>query len=280
MTMGTRRFAQVDVFTSEPYRGNPVAVVLDGDGVDDDTMARFAKWTNLSETTFVQTATTRDADYKLRIFTPGGEIPFAGHPTLGSAHAWLASADDSSNRSQIVQECGVGLVTVKRDGSALSFRAPNPVKSGPLDEEYLEHICAALRIHRDSILDHQWVDNGPGWAAVRLSSASEVLELEPDETLMKDLILGVVGPHPDGFAQQFEVRSFALLLGIPEDPVTGSLNAGIGQWLIRSGVAPSSYRARQGTVLGRHGIISVADSSDGLWVGGESVTCIDGNVSL
>jgi PhzF family phenazine biosynthesis protein len=280
-TSRERAFAQIDVFGAEPYRGNPVAVVLDGEGIGDDAMARFAAWTNLSETTFVLPPAAADADYRLRIFTPDGELPFAGHPTLGSAHAWLEAGGAPKQHGRLVQECGVGLVELTQAADrSLSFKAPEPIRTGPLDDTDLDRIAAALRISRDRVVDHQWVDNGPGWAAVRLASADDVLALDPDDTRMRELMVGAVGPHPDGAPERFEVRAFAGGAGIREDPVTGSLNASLGQWLIGSGVAPSSYLARQGTRVGRYGVISVEQRDGAVWVGGATRTCISGTVRL
>ncbi len=273
-----RRFAQVNVFSAEPLLGNPVAVVLDAEGLSDDDMARFARWTNLSETTFVLPST--DANYRLRIFTPGGELPFAGHPTLGSAHAWLEEGGSPAG-DHIVQECAAGLVELRRIGDALSFAAPPTVRTGPLDDAVLAEITTALGVGRDRVVDHQWVDNGPGWAAVVLPSADEVLALEPDFTSAPGLDVGVVGPYPPGADPAFEVRAFAPGVGVGEDPVTGSLNASLAQWMIRSGRAPATYRAAQGKRLGRAGIVEVDSDPDGtVWVGGTTTTTIRGTVTL
>lgn len=275
-----RSFAQVDVFAETPYLGNPVAVVLDGDGVSDQDMARLAAWTNLSETTFVVPPTSDEADYGLRIFTPGGEIPFAGHPTLGSAHAWLESGGVPKSPGKLTQECGIGLVEVRRSGTGLSFRAPGLRRGGPLDPAHLDRIARGLRIDRERIIAHQWVDNGPGWAAVQLAAAEEVLALDPDEWHMRDLMLGVVGAYPEGSRLRFEVRAFAQPAGVREDPVTGSLHAGIAQWLIGTGAAPHSYRAGQGACLGRQGVLTVEAHGGEVWTGGESVTCVRGTVHV
>lgn len=277
-----RAFAQVDVFSATPYRGNPVAVVLDGAGLDAPAMQQFAAWTNLSETTFVTAPSSPGADYRLRIFTPGGELPFAGHPTLGSAHAWLEAGGTPSRAETVVQECAAGLVevAVERAAGRLSFRAPALVRQGPLDEALVERIVGALRITRDDVLDHQWVDNGPGWAAVRLASARQVLDLEPDDSQLRDLVLGVVGPYPAGAAHHVEVRAFVLPAGVREDPVTGSLNAGIAAWLMASGQAPPAYTASQGQRVGRRGEVSVRADDRGLWVGGACTTCVRGVVEL
>lgn len=280
MSQRQREFAQVDVFGAKPYFGNPVAVVLDGDGISDADMAQFAAWTNLSETTFVLPATSTAADYRLRIFTPGAEIPFAGHPTLGSAHAWLEAGGVPKRGDIVVQECGLGLVELLRTDDLVSFKAPPRVRTGSIEEDHLERIARALRIDRASIVAHQWVDNGPGWAAVQLGSARDVLDLEPDDALMGDLMVGVVGAHPEGSPEQFEVRAFAAPVGVREDPVTGSLNAGVAQWLIASGTAPTSYRASQGARVGRQGVITVRQQDGDIWIGGACVTSISGIVNL
>jgi PhzF family phenazine biosynthesis protein len=276
----TRDFAQVDVFSATPYLGNPVAVVLEADGIPDADMARFARWTNLSETTFVLPPTSPEADYRLRIFTPSGELPFAGHPTLGSAHAWLEGGGTPRADDHLVQECAAGLVELRRDAT-LAFAAPPTLRSGPLDESDVSSAAEALRIPRERILDAQWVDNGPGWAAVRLRTAAEVLDLEPDFSRFPTAKLGVLGAYPDGADAAFEVRGFAPGVGVLEDPVTGSLNASIAQWLIGSGAAPRSYIASQGTRVGRRGRIEVRADDDGtVWVGGATTTCIRGTVTI
>lgn len=277
--MSTRTFRQVDVFTDRPYFGNPVAVVLDGDGLDDDAMDRFARWTNLSETTFVQTATDSRADYRLRIFTPNGELPFAGHPTLGSAHAWLQDRPDGGP-DEIVQECGVGLVRLRRTPGGLAFAAPELLRSGPVDADTRAAIARALHLDPAIVRDHSWVDNGPGWVAVLLDSAESVLAVEPDFAAFDGLRIGAVGPYPPGSECAYEVRGFAPDLGAPEDPVTGSLNASIAQWLIGEGHAPASYLASQGTVLGRAGRVRAERTGDEVWIGGASTTCISGTVEL
>jgi PhzF family phenazine biosynthesis protein len=276
----TRSFSQVDVFGESPYLGNPVAVVLDGDGLSTEDMAAFAAWTNLSETTFVVRPTAPEADYGLRIFTPGGEIPFAGHPTLGSAHAWLESGGTPSATDDVVQECGLGLVEVRRLGANLSFRAPRLLRDGPLEPAQLDRVARGLNITPDRIVAHQWVDNGPGWAGVQLASSAEVLALEPDDQLMRELMVGVIGAYPENSPLRFEVRAFAGAVGVREDPVTGSLNAGLGQWLIGDGTAPRAYRAGQGTRVGRRGVVSVRAEGADVWVGGDAVTCIRGTVEL
>ncbi|WP_432486669.1 PhzF family phenazine biosynthesis protein [Kineococcus sp. SYSU DK018] len=275
-----RPFAQVDVFSAAPYRGNPVAVVLDAEGMDAEGMQRFAAWTNLSETTFVLPPADPGADYRLRIFTPGGELPFAGHPTLGSAHAWLGAGGRPRGGDVVVQECGAGLVPVRRDGSALCFAAPPLLRTGPLEEEVLERAVRALGVAREDVVDHRWVDNGPGWAAVQLASARAVLDVEVDAAALGDLPLGVVGAHPAGSEHAVEVRAFVPGMGVPEDPVTGSLNAGIAQWLTGSGALPPDYTATQGARVGRAGVVRVRTVDGGVWVGGDSTTCVEGTVRL
>lgn len=278
-----RAFTQVDVFTATPYRGNPVAVVLDADGLDADAMQRFAAWTNLSETTFVCTPTETGADYRLRIFTPTRELPFAGHPTLGSAHAWLTSGGAShpeDGSDDVVQECGAGLVRIRRDGGQLAFAAPPTVRSGPPDEQTLVRVTAGLRIEPEQVVAAWWVDNGPGWLGVLLADADAVRAVEPDVTALSGLNVGVVGLEPVGGPVRAEVRAFAVGAGVAEDPVTGSLNASLAQWLIGEGVLPASYVAAQGSRVGRAGRVHVDAIGDDVWVGGDVVTCIQGTVRL
>lgn len=270
-------FQQVDVFSAEPLRGNPVAVVLDAAGVGDEQMAAFARWTNLSETTFVLPPTDPGADYRLRIWTPGRELPFAGHPTLGSAHAWLASGGRPASGDVVVQECGAGLVRIRR-GERLAFAAPPLVRSGPVDEADLVAIARALRIDRADLVDAAWVDNGPGWVGVLLDRAEAVLALRPDFGAFGDLKIGVAAPS-DEPGVDLEVRAFCPQLGIPEDPVTGSLNAGLGQWLAGHRL-PESYVAAQGAALGRAGRVHVGRVGEEVWVGGDTLTTITGTVAL
>ena len=274
-----RPFSQVDVFTTTPYAGNPVAVVLDGMGLTDEAMQRFAHWTNLSETTFVLSPSASEADYRVRIFTPTVELPFAGHPTLGTCHAWLSQQEGVQDRNVVVQECGAGLVDIRRTAEGLAFAAPPLLRSGPVDEVMVERIAAALRIERGAIADAQWADNGPGWVAVLLGSADEVLALRPGYV---DFDLGVVGPYPEGSPEAFELRAFFPKDGVTvEDPVTGSLNASVAEWLLRTGRAQAPYVASQGTALGRAGRVHVSRDRDGkIWVGGGAVTCVSGIVDL
>jgi PhzF family phenazine biosynthesis protein len=278
--MKNRPFAQVDVFTAVPYLGNPLAVVLDGTGLSTAQMQSFTDWTNLSEATFVLPPTHPQADYAVRIFCPGRELPFAGHPTLGTCHAWLEAGGVPKGRD-VVQECGVGLVNIQRQGTRLAFAAPPLRRGGPLDEADVQLIAKGLGLSRSDILHHAWCDNGPQWRGVMLASAEQLLALKPDAKLLQGLDIGVVAPLTTGDAQ-FEVRAFFPgNNGLTEDPVTGSLNAAIGQWLIGAGLAPDSYVVSQGTCLGRAGRVHMQrDEQNQVWVGGESVTCIEGSVLL
>ncbi len=288
--MQPRAFKQVDVFTEVPYRGNPLAVVLDGSGLSTEEMQHFTNWTNLSEATFLLPPTQAGADYRVRIFCPGRELPFAGHPTLGSCHAWL-EAGGRPQGEYVVQECGIGLVKLRRSGGRLAFAAPPLRKSGPLPEEDVALIARGLRIPRDAIVAHAWCDNGPNWRGVMLRTADEVLALKPDTAVLDGLDVGVVGPRgkvgvigsrPQGDDCAFEVRAFFPgNNGITEDPVTGSLNAALAQWLIGAGMAPERYVAAQGTALARAGRVHVErDASGEIWIGGASVTCVQGTVQL
>jgi PhzF family phenazine biosynthesis protein len=279
------RFSQVDVFTAVPTRGNALAVVHHADDLPDGAMAAFARWTNLSETTFLLSPTDPAADYRVRIFTPGGELPFAGHPTLGSCAAWLAAGGVPRDPDRIVQECGVGLVRLRRDGLRLAFAAP-PVQMAPVEEELLGQVLAALGIGHGAVLATQWLTNGPDWLGLLLDSAETVLALEPDHAALRDLAkVGVAGPHAEGSEAAFEVRAFADPVGIREDPVTGSFNASLAQWLIGSGRAPRSYVAAQGARLGRSGRVHVQADGDPaagatVWIGGDVTEVVSGSVRL
>jgi PhzF family phenazine biosynthesis protein len=279
--VGVHPFRQVDVFTDELTAGNPVVVVHDADDITDVQMAAFASWTNLSETTFLLRPTVPGADYRLRIFTPARELPFAGHPTLGSARAWLDAGGVPGGDGGLVQECGAGLVRV-RAGDRLAFAAPPLVRSGPVDPADLALITTALGT--DDVVDAAWVDNGPGWVALLLPDAETVLRLEPDLRALAagetTHAVGVVGPHPSGREAAFEVRAFVPAMGVGEDPVTGSLNAGLGMWLVEAGHAPPSYVAAQGTVLGRRGRVYVEHAEGEVWVGGDTVVGVVGTVAL
>jgi len=277
--MKTRRFRQLDVFTSEPYRGNPLSVVLDGDDLSDAQMQQFARWTNLSETTFLLPPADADADYRVRIFTPGGELPFAGHPTLGSCHAWL-DAGGRPRGDTVAQQCGVGLVRVQRDGERLAFEAP-PLRRSTADAALVSQVLAALGADAKQLRAAQWLDNGPQWLGLLFDSSASVLALAPDHAALKSLAkVGVIGPHVAGSACAFEVRAFAAPIGVAEDPVTGSLNASLAQWLIGEGLAPHRYVAAQGARLERAGRVHIEQRDGQVWVGGSSVICIEGTVRL
>ncbi|MEW9871111.1 PhzF family phenazine biosynthesis protein [Arthrobacter sp. HS15c] len=275
-----RPFAQVDVFTAEHYRGNPLAVVVDADGLTTDQMQQFANWTNLSETAFLLPPTHPEADYRVRIFTAHEEFPFAGHPTLGSAHAWLEAGGLPKAEGVLIQECGAGLVPVRIDAGRLAFAAPPLTRSGPVDEPDMARIASGLRLPRQALLDATWLVNGPDWIGVLLDSAEQVLDIKPDYAAMQGLKVGVIGPHAAAGGADFEVRTFIPGDAAAEDPVTGSFNAGVAQWLIGSGRAPVSYTAAQGTMLGRAGKVHVDAMDNDIWVGGSSVTCISGTVVL
>jgi PhzF family phenazine biosynthesis protein len=273
-----RAFAQVDVFSSEPYGGNPVAVVLDGEGLSLAQMEAFTRWTNLSECAFLLPSEV--ADYRVRIFTgasTASELPFAGHPTLGACHAWLA-AGGVPRGEMIMQECGAGLIGISRTPRGLAFAAPPLIRGGPVDPDTVAHIAEVLSIGVDDIVDAAWADNGPGWVAVLLGDAEAVLALRPASV---DLDLGVVGLYPPGTAARYEVRAFFPQGATTvEDPVTGSLNASVAQWLIATGRVTAPYMARQGTALGRAGEIHVSQAAGELWVAGATSTRITGHVDL
>ena len=274
-----RPFRQVDVFTSDPGLGNPVAVVHEAEGLSDAQMRRFAAWTNLSETTFVLAPRLPEADYRVRIFTPTSELPFAGHPTIGTAQAWLESGGAPKAAEEIVQECAAGAIRLRRVDGRLSFAAPPLLREGPVDEAVVQSLARQLGIERDEIVDSQWVDNGPGWVAVLLSSAEAVLALRPRAVEMD---IGAVGPYASGSGTAFEVRAFSPKVGAAlEDPVTGSLNASLAPWLVASGRASFPYVASQGAALGRAGRVHLSrDATGTVWVGGDAVTWITGRVDL
>ena len=297
-TAASRRYMQVDVFGAERFRGNALAVVIDGEGLGDEAMQRIARWTQLSETAFLlpptPAAAARGADYRVRIWTPGGELPFAGHPTLGSCHAWLGTGGRPRAAGRVVQECGIGLVVLRRAGapdeavaadaagtSRLAFEAPPLVRTAP-DAALVGEVLAALGAEASTLCAAQWLDNGPQWLGLLFDSAATVLALEPDAARLKPLAkVGAVGPHAAGSSDcAFEVRAFAPSIGIAEDPVTGSLNAGLGQWLIGDGRAPERYVAAQGTRLGRAGRVAVERVDGRVWVGGRSLSCIEGRLTV
>ncbi len=288
-TVTSFSFSQVDVFASAPLEGNPVAVVHAATGLDDDQMAAFARWTNLSETTFLlpptETAAEAGADYRLRIFTPAEELPFAGHPTLGSAHAWLEVGGVPVTEGRIVQECGLGLIDLRSGGEGLAFRAPEFLRHGDVEEPVLTQAIAALGVPPERVLRSSWIDNGPGWLGFQLASADDVLGLRPDFAAMSGLEIGVIGAHDEArravLGADHEVRAFCPGFSIPEDPVTGSLNAGFALWLVRAGHLPREFVTRQGTALGRNGRVRITtDEAGDIWVGGTSRTLIEGTLTL
>jgi len=282
--MSLRAFRQIDVFTAEPYRGNALAVVLDGEGLTDAQLQRFARWTNLSETTFLSPPTDAGADYRVRIFTPGGELPFAGHPTLGSCHAWLEAGGRQRHADFIIQQCQVGLVRLRRDGSRLAFSAPPLRRSAP-DPQLVSQVTAAIGIQAHQVVAAQVLDNGPVWLSLLVDNPATVLALAPDHAQLKRLghKVGVAAIYRDAAPAEpwLEVRAFAAPIGITEDPVTGSLNASLAQWLMQEERLPPRYISAQGACLDRAGRVHLErDSGGAVWVGGDSVTCISGSVLI
>ena len=273
-------FSQVDVFGSVALDGNPLAVVHDAEELKAEQMQRFACWTGLSETAFLLPPEDQGADYRVRIFTPQQELPFAGHPTLGSAYCWLAAGDYLLEEARLVQECGAGLISLRWDGARMAFAAPPLTRFEPVEEELLGRIAAGLGLRPSDVLDASWLVNGPRWIGVRLASADQVLGVTADQAGLRGLEIGLVGPHPGGTDLAYEVR--ALLPGqpVPEDPVTGSLNAGLAHWLIGEGLVPHHYVASQGTVLARAGRIHIDLEGDDLWIGGRVGKTVSGEVVL
>ena len=278
--METRRYTEVDVFSAEPYFGNALAVVHGAEGLSAEAMQRFAKWTNLAETTFLLPPTLPGADYRVRIFSASEEFPFAGHPTLGSAAAWLRAGGVPAREGVVVQECGAGLVPVRVDGERFAFSAPPLTRYEPLDAPTLSAVAAALGLQAGAILDSTWIVNGPEWIGVRLASAADVLALRPNPADLGTLCIGVVGPHSEGSAERVEVRAF--LGGDPvwEDSVTGSLNAGLARWMRDGGLAAGDYVAAQGTAVGCRGRVHVSFEGEQIWVGGHVTSCVTGQVRL
>jgi len=275
-------FQLVDVFGVEDFSGNPLAVIHDADDLNAEAMQQITRWLNFSETAFLLRPSTKKADYCVRIFTLDREMPFAGHPTLGSCHAWLTARGQTHDNHVLVQECGAGLIPIKRSASTLSFAAPPLIRSGLVDEAKIAEVAQVLRIERALIVDAQWADNGPGWVAILLRSADAVLALEPARDHPSRVDIGVVGPYPAGSAAAFELRAFFTDHhgGLIEDPVTGSLNASVAQWLLGAGRATSPYTASQGTRLGRAGRIQVTrDGDGGVWIGGRTRTLFSGEAA-
>ena len=282
-TTPTRRFHQVDVFGEEPGTGNPVAVVLDAEGLDEETMRRFSVWSNLSECTFVLPPSKAGADYRVRIFSLNTELPFAGHPTLGTARAWLYAGGVPEQPGVVVQECGAGLVPVRIEGDSLAFSSPPRQRSGPVASDLLTSLIEILGIEREQVLDAEWLDNGPGWVGLMLDRADTVLRLRPDATRHPgNWDIGVIGAHDPGSAEAFELRAFFTDGDAPlrEDPVTGSLNAAAAEWLLATGRATAPYVAAQGTAMGRHGRIHVSREDGRIWVGGRADAIVSGSIAL
>ncbi len=281
-------FRQVDVFTGSPLMGNPVAVVMNAEGISDEDLALFSIWTNLSETTFLLPPTDPAADYRVRIFSLGTELPFAGHPTIGTCHAWLEAGGVPKTDGTIIQECGVGLVTLRQSEGRLAFAAPPLIKDGSPSEEELAPVCEVLQIDRAEIVDAQWADNGPGWIAVMLRDSDAVLDLTPELGAVENYAIGVVGVTPQNVSEaatrgveDVTIRAFFRLGGAAaEDPVTGSLNAAVAQWLLGNGTLSAPYVASQGTAMGRDGKVYINEAEDEIWVGGDAVTVITGEVVI
>jgi len=279
----TASFQLIDVFGQEPFTGNPLAVVTTDYALDATEMQQITRWLNLAETTFLLPPTNKQADYRVRIFTLERELPFAGHPTLGTCHAWLTAGGMPRTSDIVVQECGAGLVALRRDGDTLAFAAPPTVRAGEVDEATLAEVAGVLGVDRSAIVDAQWVDNGPGWVAVMLASADDVLALNPARSHGKRIDIGVVGFYPPGASVAYEVRAIFSdkFGGLIEDPVTGSLNASLAQWLLASGKVHAPYTAAQGTALGRKGRIGVERDREGqVWISGNTRTLASGTIAV
>lgn len=272
------RFSQIDVFGASAFGGNPVAVVHNADSLSDAELESFARWTNLSETTFLLSPSEAGADYRLRIFTPTAELPFAGHPTLGSAHAWLSAGGVPSSPGRVIQECIAGLITVRRSESNLAFAAPPCTRTGPVDEPTLERVAAGLETSRSQLLTHQWVDNGPGWLVVEVASVNELRALQPSAEALAGLDVGAFAICGPGSEHAYEIRAFVPGYSDCEDPVTGSLNASVAQWLLANRRVPASYTVGQGASVGRHGVVSIDCDGVDIWVGGRTITVIEGQL--
>ncbi len=280
--MASLPFRQVDVFGARPFLGNPVAVVLDADDLTTEQMVRISEWTNLSECTFVLRPHDPAADYRVRNFSLSTELPFAGHPTLGTARAWLDAGGVPRTEGAVVQECGIGLVPLRHDGASLAFAAPDAIRSGPVDRGFLEQVCRVLGITRDDVVDASWVDNGPGWVGLLLRDADAVLAVTPMAPSGGRWDIGIAGPYPEGGEAALEVRAFFCHDGgiLREDPVTGSLNASLAQWLTAAGHLSAPYTARQGSALGRDGRIQVVQDAGKLWIGGATAVSISGSLAV
>jgi PhzF family phenazine biosynthesis protein len=274
-----RRFRQVDVFGVDSYDGNPVAVILDSDGLTDDDMRAISAWTNLSECTFLLPPTDPSADYRVRIFSLNTELPFAGHPTLGTARAWLDAGGVPSQPGVIIQECLAGLVPIRIEDDLLAFSAPPRIRSGPVEAPILDSVIEILGIERDQVVDSEWLDNGPGWVGVLLDSAESVLKIRPNASAHPGRWdIGVIGAHPEGSESAFELRAFFTEGSEPlrEDPITGSLNASAAEWLLSKNRATAPYIATQGSAIGRNGRIHITKAEGKIWVGGKTKVLISG----
>jgi PhzF family phenazine biosynthesis protein len=279
----TRRFRLVDVFGDRPLRGNPLAVVVDSERLSTEEMLELTRWLGFSETAFLLDPSTDDADYRVRIFTLAGELPFAGHPTLGSCHVWREVS--GSEAGEVVQECGAGLVTLRGSDDMISFEAPPLIREGPLPESDIAELAHVLGIDPVDVRAARWVDNGPGWAGVMLEDADSVLALEPDfrrSSSGEKLDIGVVGFYPDGHDYRYELRAFfSTERGeMREDPVTGSLNASVAQWMLEEGLVQTPYLARQGTALGRAGRVTITGDRSSVWVGGRVFGLVSGELDF
>ena len=274
-----RRFRQVDVFGVDSFSGNPVAVILDSDGLTDNELRAFSAWTNLSECTFLYPPTDSRADYRVRIFAQNTELPFAGHPTLGTARAWLDAGGVSSQPNLIIQECAAGLVPIRIEGDLLAFNAPPRIRSGPVAEDLLNSLIEILGITRDQVVDSEWLDNGPGWVGILLDSAESVLKIRPNASAHPGRWdIGVIGPHKTGSEFAFELRAFFTEGSEPlrEDPITGSLNASAAEWLLFKNRVAAPYVASQGSAIGRNGRVYISEDDGKIWVGGNTKVTLSG----
>ena len=274
-----RRYFEVDVFGRHRLTGNPLGVVLDAGGLSGEAMQRFASWTNFSETTFLVPPEDEEADYGVRIFTTTTELPFAGHPTLGSARAWLASGAKPRTEGQLIQECGVGTVTLQIDADGtLRFAAPALRRFEPLAPSLRKAVEQSLGLQPSEVVDASWVDNGPGWLGVLLRSADRVRSVVPGEVRHP---VGIVGPCERGADAEYEVRAFFPEGDrVLEDPVTGSLHASLARWHLESGRASAPFHAIQGSQVGSDGVVFISEHHGQLFVGGTTRVVVDGWVEL
>jgi PhzF family phenazine biosynthesis protein len=269
-------FFEVDVFASGPFSGNPLAVVAEADGLGVEEMARIAAWTNFSETTFLLRPRDPAADYRVRIFTPSGELPFAGHPTLGTARAWLALGHEPAGGAEIVQECEAGLIPVRREDDLLLFATPPRRRADPLTSEETAEIAALAGVAAEEVVAASWGDNGPGWRILQLPDADAVRAANPAPGV-GGLKYGLVGLEPEGAEHAYEVRAISV---DREDPVTGSLNGAVAQWLRERGLVPDRYTAVQGSRVGRDGRIRIVDDGREIWVGGRAALRVRGEIEV